>query len=235
VVDVDVRRAINYAYDKAAVLRIYGGVGKPLTTITAPTVPGYQKYDAYPAPLSGDVEKAKALLSSKTVPPLTFCYQPGDRVREQAAAAVTQALARAGLAIVMAPTDASAHFVIIGTKGNDCDLMTSSWAQDFPSNSTVMGVLMKGGTAIQPTGNNNWSYLDNAEVNAELDRIATEPDQQKAAEEYMALDERVMRDFAPLVPVMNYHRLILTGSKIGGSYLSRPWIQPSLQNIYIKP
>jgi peptide/nickel transport system substrate-binding protein len=237
VVDVDVRRAINYAYDKAKVLSIYGGgvAGEPLTTITAPTVPGYRRYDAYPAPLNGDAEKAKALLSGKTVPPLKFCYQPGDPVREQAAVAVKEALERAGLVIVMAPTDAAAHYDLIGTKGTDCGLMTSSWGQDFPSNSTVMGVLMRGGSAIQPEGNFNWSYFDNAEVNAELDRIAAEPDPQKAAEAYMALDERVMRDFAPLVPVMNRHRFNLRGSRIGGGYLSRPWGQPSLQNVYVKP
>jgi peptide/nickel transport system substrate-binding protein len=236
VVDVDVRRAINYAYDKAAVLRIFGAAaGEPLTTITGPTVPGYRKYDAYPAPLGGDVEKAKALLAGKTVSPLRFCYQPGDPFREQAAVAVKEALERAGLVVVMARTDAAAHYAIIGRKGTDCDLMTTSWAQDFPSNSTVMGVLMKGGGAIQPEGNLNWSYFDNPDVNAELDRIAAESDTQKAAEEYMALDERVMRDFAPLVPIMTRHRFVLAGSKIGGGYVSLTWGQPSLQNVYIKP
>jgi len=235
--DVDVRRALNYAYNKDAVLKIIGGEysGKPSTTITAPTVPGYEKYDAYPAPATGDVDKAKALLAGKTVPPLKYCYRPGTTTREQVAASVKQNLERAGFQIVMAPTDKDTHYDIIGKKDTDCDLMTSGWGQDFPSNSTVLGVLMKGGAAIQATGNNNWSYLDVPEVNAELDRLAAEPDVAKAAAGYMALDKKIMTDYAPLVPVYYDHSFSLVGSKIGGAYLSTTWGSPSLQNIYVKP
>jgi peptide/nickel transport system substrate-binding protein len=237
VTDVDVRRALNYAYDKDAHLKIIGGeyAGRPSTTITAPTVPGYKKYDAYPAPVTGDVDKAKSLLQGKTVPTLKLCYRPGNSVREQTAAAVKQSLERAGFKIVNTPTDATSHYTIVGKKGTDCDLITSGWGQDYPSNSTVMGVLMKGGAAIKAEGNNNWSYFDNAEVNAELDKLSTEPDVAKAAAGYMALDEKVMKDFAPLVPVYYDHRFVLVGSKIGGCYLSSTWGYPSLQNVWVKP
>lgn len=237
VTDVDVRRALNYAYNKQAHLQIIGGeyAGKVSTTITAPTVPGYKKYDAYPAPASGDIEKAKSLLQGKTVPPLKYCYRPGNPVREQVAAAAKENLEKAGFKIVATPTDATSHYTIIGTKSTDCDLMTSGWGQDYPSNGTVMGVLMKGGPAIQPKGNNNWSYFDNAEVNAELDKLAAEPNVAKAAEGYMKLDEKVMKEFAPLVPVYYDHSFTLVGSKIGGVYLSTTWGSPSLQNVWVKP
>jgi len=237
VTDVDVRRALNYAYNKDAVLKIIGGeyAGKVSTTITAPTVPGYKKFDAYPAPAAGDVDKAKALLQGKTVPPLKFCYRPGTTIREQVAASVKQNLERAGFQIVPAPTDKDSHYTIVGKKSTDCDLITSGWGQDFPSNSTVMGVLMKGGGSIQAEGNVNWSYLDIPEVNAELDRLAAEPDVAKAAEGYMALDEKVMKDYAPLIPIYYDHSFSLAGSKIGGLYLSTTWGSPSLQNVYVKP
>jgi len=237
VTDVDVRRALIYAFNKDATLKLIGGeyAGKPSTTITAPTVPGYVKYDAYPAPLTGDVDKAKALLAGKTLRPLKYCYRPGSTLREQTAATAKQNLERAGFQIVLAPTDKDTHYTIIGKKDTDCDLMTSGWGQDFPSNSTVMGVLMKGGSAIQATGNVNWSYLDVPAVNTELDRLAAEPDVAKAAAGYMALDEKVMKDYAPLIPVYYDHSFSLVGSKIGGAYLSTTWGSPSLQNIYVKP
>ena len=237
VTDVDVRRALNYAYNRDAVLKIIGGeyAGKPSSTITAPTVPGYEKYDAYPAPLTGDVDKAKALLAGKTLAPIKYCYRPGTTIREQTAAAVKQALERAGFQIVLAPTDKDSHYTIVGKKGNDCGLISSGWGQDFPSNSTVMGVLMKGGAAIQPEGNVNWSYLDVPEVNAELDRLAAEPDVAKAAAGYMALDKKVMTDYAPLIPVYYDHSYSLVGSKVGGAYLSTTWGSVSLQNIFVKP
>jgi peptide/nickel transport system substrate-binding protein len=238
VTDVDVRRALNYAYNRDAHLKIIGGeyAGKPSSTITAPTVPGYKKYDAYPAPLTGDVEKAKALLKGKTVAPLRFCYRPGNPIREQTAASIKENLERAGLQIVMKPTDATTHNRLIGQKAYaaNCDLMTYGWGQDFPSNSTVMGVLMKG-SAIQAEGNVNISYFSNPAVDAELDRLAAEPDVAKAAEGYMALDEKVMKDYAPLVPMYYDHSFSLRGSKIGGLYLSTTWGSPSLQNVYVKP
>jgi peptide/nickel transport system substrate-binding protein len=236
VTDVDVRRALNYAINRDAILKIIGGeyAGKPSSTITAPTVPGYEKYDAYAAPLVGDPEKAKALLAGKTVAPLKYCYRPGTPLREQVAAANKQNLERAGFQIVMSPTDATSHYTIVGKKGVECDLISSGWGQDFPSNSTVMGVLMKGGGAIQAEGNVNWSYFDVPEVNAELDRLAGEPDIAKSAAGYMALDKKVMTDYAPLIPLYYDHSYSLVGSKIGGAYLSSTWGSVSLQNIWVK-
>ncbi len=238
VTDVDVRRALNYAYNKKAHLQVIGGefAGKVSTTITAPTVPGYKKYDAYPAPDTGDVDKAKALLAGKTVPPLKYCFRPGTPVREQVAAATKENLERAGFQIVMTPTDATTHNTLVGRKSFQmgCDLLTYGWGQDFPSNSTVVGVLMKGGASIQAEGNVNVSLFDNAGVNAEIDRLASEPDVAKAAEGYMALDEKIMKEFAPLIPIYYDHSFSLAGSKIGGLYLSGTWGSPSLQNVWVK-
>jgi peptide/nickel transport system substrate-binding protein len=240
VTDVDTRRAINYAVNKDAILKLIGGefAGKVSTTITAKTVPGFKAYDAYPAPATGDVEKAKQLLAGKT-PTLRFCYRPGTPLREQTAAAYKEGLERAGFQVVMAPTDATSHYTLIGNKEYaintpGCDIMTGGWGQDYPSNSTVMGVLMKGGGSIHAEGNNNWSYLDVPEVNAELDRLGAEADTAAAAAGYMALDEKVMKDYAPLVPIYYDHSLSLVGSKIGGAYLSTTWGSVSLQNVYIK-
>jgi peptide/nickel transport system substrate-binding protein len=235
VTDVSVRQALNYAINRDAILKLIGGeyAGKPSSTITAPTVPGFKKYDAYPAPITGDVEKTKQLLAGKT-PSLRYCYRPGTPLREQTAAANKEALERAGFQIVMAPTDATSHYTIVGKKGVECDLITSGWGQDYPSNSTVMGVLMKGGDSIHAEGNVNWSYFDVPEVNAELDRLAALSDTAAAAAGYMALDEKVMKEHAPLIPMYYDHSFSLVGSKIGGVYLSTTWGSISLQNIFIK-
>ena len=97
-----------------------------------------------------------------------------------------------------------------------------------------MGVLMKGGDAIHDEGNINWSYFSDPATDAELDRLANEPDAAKAAAGYMALDEKVMREHAPLIPVYYDHSFSLVGSKIGGAYLSTTWGSVSLQNVYVK-
>jgi len=115
-----------------------------------------------------------------------------------------------------------------------CDIMTTSWAQDYPSNATVMGVLMRGGDSIRAEGNLNWSYLDVPAVNDELDRLAAEPNVQKAAEGYMALDEKVMRDYAPLIPIYYGHVFSLVGDQIGGMFVSSAWGSVSLQDCHCR-
>jgi peptide/nickel transport system substrate-binding protein len=240
VTDVDTRRALNYAMNKDAILKLIGGeyAGKVSTTITAKTVPGFQSYDAYPAPATGDVQKAKDLLKGAT-PTIKLCYRPGTPLRESVAAAYKEGLERAGFQIVLSPTDATSHYTLAGDKAYmmttpGCDMVTGGWGQDFPSNSTVMGVLMKGGGAIHDKGNQNLSYLDVADVNTKLEAIAANPDTAAAAAAYMALDKEIMTKYAPLIPMYYDHSLSLVGSKIGGVYLSTTWGSVSLQNVYLK-
>ena len=89
--DVDVRRALNYAYDKDSALKIAGGtaVAQPSTTILAPVVPGFKNYNAYPAGPSGDVEKAKQLLQGKTIDKLQYCFANTAAAQKSAAALKT--------------------------------------------------------------------------------------------------------------------------------------------------
>jgi len=236
--DADVRRALLYSYNLDAYKKIIGGdkAGTfPATTITSPVTPGYKKFDAYPDnTLTGNVDKAKTLLAGKTLTPLKYCYRPGTPIREQTAAAAKQNLERAGFQIVLTPIDPTNYYPTVGRKDNTCDLIVGGWGQDFPSSSTVVGVLMKGGAAITPTGNNNLSYLDDPAVNTEIERLATEPDPAKAAEGYGNLDEKIMKELCPLIPLYYDHSFGLVGSNVGGAYLSGLWGSPSLQNVYAK-
>ena len=94
VTDLDTRKALNYAYNKQAILQIIGGekAGTIATTITSPVTPGYKKFDAYPAPAAGDPAKAKELLKGKDLStPLNYCYRAGSDVRVKTAAASKEA------------------------------------------------------------------------------------------------------------------------------------------------
>jgi peptide/nickel transport system substrate-binding protein len=73
VTDVKVRQALNWAFDRGAMVTAVGGsaVAGPATWIEAPVVPGWKDYDAYKsADGHGDVDKAKSLLAGAT-PKLT--------------------------------------------------------------------------------------------------------------------------------------------------------------------
>ncbi len=232
VTDVDVRKAINYAYDKQAEIDIMGGASatQPATTITAPTVPGYRQYDLYPAPATGDVAKAKALLTGKTLPPLRYCYRPGSPVREQSAAAAKAGLERAGFQIELDPIGSSTRTSVARSQFADCDLVRVTWGQDYPSNRTVVRLLLAHSELSIVEDPLPFADLG---VPVELNRLAHEPNLPLAAAGYAALDERVMRDLVPLVPVLHVRWFSLVGSRIGGAHMSPTWGRVSLQDVHV--
>ena len=116
--NIECRKAVLYATDRTGYQAAYGGPfagGEIATTLMPPMIPGYTKFDLYPAGADnkGDVEKAKAAL--------TACGQPngfatkmafrGDRPKEQATAeSLQQSLARVGIQLTLVPIPTSEYF-----------------------------------------------------------------------------------------------------------------------------
>src|SRR5262245_28759774 len=66
VTDVNVRKALNTALDKTAVLKSIGGelAGSLLNTIESPTTAGWKDYDVFGAGPNGNPDKAKTLMNN---------------------------------------------------------------------------------------------------------------------------------------------------------------------------
>jgi peptide/nickel transport system substrate-binding protein len=56
--NLKVRQAVNYAIDRTALVKIYGGLGQPTENVLPPTYPQYKKHNLYPY----DLKKAKQLI-----------------------------------------------------------------------------------------------------------------------------------------------------------------------------
>ncbi|GIL31159.1 ABC transporter substrate-binding protein [Actinocatenispora comari] len=215
ITDVDERRAINYAMDKAGFLQAEGGspVGDVASTIQSPTTIGYRKYDAYPTPGNhGDVAKAKKLLKGAK-PKLVLAF-PNTAIGQKEATKVQQSLTRAGFRIVLKPADQDNYLTILGRRDNPYDIYVSAWASDWPSGSTIIPPLFDG-TAIAASGNNSRTYLDAKPINDRIAAISKEPAAQGAAD-WMKLDRQIMTDYAPLVPLYYEKNLSLYGSRVHG-------------------
>jgi peptide/nickel transport system substrate-binding protein len=232
--DVNVRKALNYALDKDAMLKAIGGsaAGTPATTLLSPTVAGYQKYDAFGAPVTGDVAKAKAALGTATAPPLVLAYTNTAR-RTAQAEATRKSLEAAGFKITTKAIDPSNFYTEVSRKDNPYDIYLGGWGSDWPSASTVIPPLFDG-RKITPTGNTNLSYFNDASVNAEMDRIATLSDPKASQAAWAALDKKIMTDFAPVIPVNYDANYAMTGSKVGNAFSSDAYGWTALTNIYVK-
>ncbi|GLZ81088.1 ABC transporter [Actinorhabdospora filicis] len=219
VTDVNVRKALNIAFDKTHYQQLNGGppAGEIASTVMSPTTAGYKKFDAFGVPPAGDPEKAKTLLGGKSVK-LTYAYG-NTPVGQQIAAAIKEDLAKAGFDIELVAVDAERYYDVIGDKANKYDFYISGWGADWPLGSTIIPPTLDG-REITDQGNYNSAYFDNAEVKTEIDRIMKLPVEQ-AAPEWAKLDQKIMTDYAPVVPLLYDGAFSLYGSNIGGAYLSK--------------
>jgi len=232
--DVDVRRGLNYAFDRDAYIKVIGGskAGAPSHTLASPTLPGYKSYNAYPAPESGDVKKAKELFKGKNVPALNYCFSNTPR-GQKTSASVKVGLERAGITVNLKPVDSAAYYKTVGTKTTTCDLIVGGWGMDYADANTVYQPLFDG-TTIRATGNQNLSYLNESDVNAKIKEIGSELDRVKANEDGAKLDKMIMEKYAPVIPTIYDRQYGLYGSKIGGTTLSPLYGVPTLANVYVK-
>ncbi|WDZ82686.1 ABC transporter substrate-binding protein [Micromonospora cathayae] len=232
VTDLNVRKALNYAVDKDAMLKAIGGqaAGSPATTLMSPTTAGWRAYDVFGAPVTGDPQKAKELLAGKT-PSLVLAYA-NTELRTQQAEAIRKTLTERGFTITTKALDSSSYYDEIGRKDNPYDLYLSGWGADWPTGSTVIPPVYDG-REIAPEGNNNLSYVDDPGVSAEIDRIRRLPAAEQDAA-WMALDQKIMRELAPVVPCYYDATYELRGSKVGNAFLSDAFGVIQVNTLFVK-
>jgi peptide/nickel transport system substrate-binding protein len=230
--DLTVRQALNFGFDRAGFVKLYGAdYGDPATTILSPSVAGYSAYNAYDGGAAGDTTKARAMLGGKKVP-LVYAYVNTPR-QQKFAAFIKANLDAAGFAITLQPQPGDQFITTIAKKDNPYHLYLQGWGADWPSGSTVIPPLFDG-RSIQAEGNQNFTYFNDAAVNAHIDSIMAEPDLAKAAPMWGALDRLILEKHAPVVPVFYQKWLGLFGSKVGGAYVSPSYGTTGLDNIFVK-
>ncbi|MDG4793861.1 ABC transporter substrate-binding protein [Micromonospora sp. WMMD1082] len=233
VTDLRVRQALNHAIDRDGLVKVLGGpnVAAPMTTLMPPATIGHQAYEAYPAGPDGDPEKARELLGGQT--PELVLGAADSSVEQQVATQLKGNLERAGFKITIRNIPDDAKLDEIKKKDNPWDLYLGSWAADWPSGASILPVLYDGRT-IRAEGNSNQSYFNDPTINAEFDRIlALSPAEQGA--EWAKLDERIMKEHAPVVPLYVDVAYLVHGSKVGGVFVSSVFGYPSFVNAHVRP
>lgn len=215
VTDPDVRRAIAYAVDKAAVQQALGGeLGAGVaTTYITPGIPGREEYDLYPR----DTARATSLLAGKQVPELVLLTQ-NNEARLAVAQAVQQALSEVGLTVRLDPqsSDAYSQRATQGD-GSSYDLAVVSWNPDYPSANANIQPLYAS-SEIGGGGYNVSRYSD-AEVDRLIAEATAEPDAVEAGRKWAALDRRIAQD-VPAVPLVNRRNSFLRGSQVASFFVN---------------
>ena len=194
--DLEVRRAVNYAVDPAALERIYAGSLAGNQQILPAGMPGYEKLELYPH----DMAKAKRLIAEadpadREITVWTDSESPND----EAGAYYQDVLEKLGFDAQLKVLSSDNYFTVMGNRSTpDLDTGWTNWYEDYPNPNDFFQPLLAA-ESIQPTNNTNWSQIDDPGLSAKTAKLGAEPLGPEQEAEYADLDREYMEQ-APWAP-----------------------------------
>ena len=164
--NVKVRQAVNFAINREALVRIYGGLATPTENVLPPTYPQYKKLNLYPYNLA----KAKQLIkdAGATGADVTvWTSNNTSRNAPQAGAYLQDVLKSIGLNAKLKQINAAVYWTTVGNQSTKAQIGFADWYQDYPHPLDWFDVLLNG-DRITDTHNNNYSNFDDSAVNAKI-------------------------------------------------------------------
>ncbi len=197
--NANVRKGVNYAVDRPALLRVGGLLaGRRTDQILPPSIQGFRDAKLYPIK-GADPAKAKSLAGgSNAEVTILHTTSPSSVARGQI---LQYNLKQMGLNPKLKPQPFGVAIKTAGTKGSDFDAFLIAWIADYPDPFDFINVLMDGNN-IQAANNSNYSYLSSPKYN----KLMTDASKLSGGSRYDAygkLDVDMMRDAAPWAPLSN--------------------------------
>jgi peptide/nickel transport system substrate-binding protein len=229
--NVKVRQAINYAIDRNALVRLYGGLATPTENVLPPTYPQYKKLNLYPH----DMAKAKALLkgTGATSVPVTI-WGSNRETAKKPVAYLQDVMTQLGFKAKLKIIDAAVYWTTIGNQKTAAQIGFADWFQDYPHPLDWFDVLLNG-TRITPTHNNNYSNYNNPAVNAKIASLKKQPALNDSINAQWADVDRMVMEQAAWAPYVNRQFTDFFSSKIDTScYINHVLYQFDFSRICMK-
>lgn len=208
--NVDLRRAVWAAIDRDALVKARGGplVAQPMTHFLYPGVNGFEQagglagpkvdYNEHP---EGDMAVAAKYMKLAGYP--GGRYTGGKTLQvvgstgepQEAMAQVTnQALQSVGFKTHLTLVDQSVMYSKYCTvPSQEIDVCPNAgWVRDFADPQTVLYVPFYG-PAITPSGNSNWSQVNDPQINAAMEKASLVVGEPARAEAWAKIDEMLVR------------------------------------------
>ncbi|GAA2100907.1 ABC transporter substrate-binding protein [Kitasatospora saccharophila] len=225
--NVHCRNAVLYAADTTALQTARGGsvAGSVYGSMLPPNILGSDDYDPFGLTKGKpNVAKAKEELAACGHPEgfNTTIAVRGNKAKEvNSAVALQTALKAVGITVTVDQYDGKLISSVIGApdvvKSKGYGLIVMGWGADYPTGSGYLQPLVDG-RFIAQNGNNNYSEINDPEINGWFDQAAQESDPAKAADLYKKINHKVV-DGAYYLPIVADKAL--------------NWRNPRLTNVYI--
>jgi peptide/nickel transport system substrate-binding protein len=213
--NVNLRRAVWAAMDRAAVVKARGGplVAEPMTHFINPGTDGYAQAGgaagpAYPwnQDVNGNLAVAEKYMKAAGYPSGKYTGTGTIQVvasnngnAPAIAQIVNSALTELGFKTHLSEVDQSVMYSkYCGVPKQEIDVCPSSgWIRDFNDPLTTLYVPFNG-AAIVPTNNSNWSQLNDPAINAAMTKASLIVDPTASAEAWGKIDEMLVNTAAAL-------------------------------------
>jgi peptide/nickel transport system substrate-binding protein len=229
--NVDVRKAVNYAIDRNALVRLYGGLATPTENILPPTYPQYKKHSIY----SHNIAKAKQLIQKAGATGASVTVWGSDRdTSKKPVEYLQQVLNQIGLKAKLKIIDAAIYWTTVGNQATKAQIGFADWFQDYPHPLDWFDVMLNG-ERITDQHNNNYSNFDDKAVNAKIDKLKQDPTlNANVNAQWAALDKTIMEQ-APWAPYANRQFTDFFGKNIDTScYVNHVLYQFDFSRICMK-
>jgi peptide/nickel transport system substrate-binding protein len=231
--NVDVRKAVNYAINRTAILAQWGGplVGTVSSQIMVPGAFGYAHYSDYPA--TPDLAMAKKLMAASGVKtPVTLDLRTQDDTPGfMNMAQVIQAnLKPIGINVKVVGTPNSVNGSYIINYKARVPMGIEPWSLDFPDAEALINTGMDPATPDAPA---NITRFGDASYIPAFNQAAAAQGSARASA-YETLDKNLMTKVAPYAPIFNARWYDLVSTRVGGYVYSVAMDAINYNTLYIK-
>ena len=229
--NVKVRQAINFAVDRNAAVKLYGGekLAQPVCTFLPPGFPGHEDDCQYTKGggktwTAPDVDKAKQLIKeSGTAGQAVGIVVQDDEVNKSIGEYVQSLLSSLGYKATLKPISANIQFTYIQNTKNKVQISLTSWYQDYPAASDFLNVLESCASFTPGSDSSiNIAGFCNKAIDAQIkDALVTEQTGLDAANVKWAQVDRAVMAQAPVAPLFTPKIIDFTSKRVGNYQFSR--------------
>ena len=239
VTDIDVRKALAYAYPYEDVWiaggEVPGVTRVPASSLMPPGMAGRHDFGVDGEQISYDPQKSRELLAQAGYGdepyPITMVYYELDSQATAAQDQITKGLMAGGFSVKAIPVQESPFNVWLDPDdevNQTLNVRGANWCPAWPAGAAMLPPLLRAGAAY------NTARFDEPSVDAAMAAVATLPVQDQA-DAWGALDERIMTDYFPIVPIAYVNHLFVFGDRVGNPTGDGSMGTPNYKDLYVVP
>jgi peptide/nickel transport system substrate-binding protein len=241
---LDVRRALNYAADRAAAVEAIGGADIAQTTcqILPPYNPGYRPYCPYTAgtPAQGswtapDLTKARALIARSGTRGMKVTVWSWSDLGGLGPYTV-RLLRSLGYRASMKTRSGFGYFNVVGDSRTRAQIGTTDWISDYPAPSGFFNAVLTCASFLpnDPGNSNDAQFCDpriDRQIGQALAEQATNPEAARGAWERV---DRQTVDEAPWVPLVNPRSVDVLAKRVGNYQYSSAGLGMLIDQLWVR-